>query len=113
MQMGKAATLIAAIALTVQTGICTDKALAQAGAVALAGVVSSQREGPMEGVLVSASKQGTGITVTVVTGDKGAYTFPAGRLEPGVYQLSIRATGYALEGTGSATVAADVSAKAH
>jgi virginiamycin B lyase len=112
MQMGKAATLIAAIALTVQTGIRTDKALAQVGAVALAGVVSSQREGPMEGVLVSARKLGTGITVTVVTDDKGAYSFPVGRLEPGVYQLSIRATGYALEGNGTATVAAGVLAKA-
>src|SRR5436309_11776374 len=47
----------------------TPGALAQSGA-ALTGVVSSQEEGNMEGVLVNAKKEGSTITVTVVTDDR-------------------------------------------
>jgi virginiamycin B lyase len=47
----------------------------------------------MEGVVVSASKDGATITVSLATNKEGKYTFPAGRLEPGRYQLSIRAGG--------------------
>ena len=36
----------------------------------------------MEGVLVSAKKPGSTITVTVVSDESGAYAFPAGRLGP-------------------------------
>jgi streptogramin lyase len=68
-------------------------AQAQTGA-ALTGNVSSAQEGAMEGVLVSAKKEGSHITITVVTDDKGHYAFPADRLEPGHYNLKIRATGY-------------------
>ena len=83
---------------------------------ALSGSVSSAREGAMEGVLVSAKKQGSTITVTVVSNDKGEYAFPAGRLRPGRYQLSIRAAGYALDGDGvleiaGATAKADLKLK--
>jgi streptogramin lyase len=60
--------------------------------VALTGIVSSDAEGPMEGVLVSA-KRGT-ITITVVSDKTGRYSFPASRLGPGEYRLSIRAIGY-------------------
>jgi streptogramin lyase len=52
----------------------------------------------MEGVLVSAKKEGTTITVTVVSDGNGRYVFPASRLEPGRYQIAIRAPGYALDG---------------
>jgi virginiamycin B lyase len=58
------------------------------GAVALAGQVSSQQEGAMEGVLVSARKTGASFTVTVVSDEKGRYAFPAARLEPGHYALT-------------------------
>jgi virginiamycin B lyase len=75
-------------------------AFAQAAPPTLRGTVASDREGPMEGVLVSARKQDSTITVTVVSDAKGAYAFPAPRLEPGRYRLSIRATGYALDGAG-------------
>ena len=52
----------------------------------------------MEGVLVSVKKDGSTITTTVVTNDKGQYSFPADRLEPGKYTISIRAAGYVLDG---------------
>ena len=67
-------------------------------AAALAGTVSSAKEGLMEGVVVSAKKVGSTITISVATDDKGRFSFPAGRLEPGQYALSIRAIGYDLEG---------------
>jgi streptogramin lyase len=61
---------------------------------ALTGIVSSDAEGAMEGVLVSAKRIGGTITVTVVTDQQGRYAFPADRLAPGTYELSIRAIGY-------------------
>ena len=68
-------------------------AQAQNGA-AITGTVSSTQEGMMEGVIVSAKKDGSHITISVVSDDKGHYAFPAGRLEPGHYSIRIRATGY-------------------
>ena len=65
-------------------------------AAALTGVVSSTAEGPMEGVLVSAKKANSTITVTVVTDDQGRYRFPASKLDAGQYTLRIRAVGYEL-----------------
>jgi streptogramin lyase len=73
---------------------------------ALSGKVFSDREGPMEGVLVSAKKAGSTITVTVVSDAKGEYAFPAGRLDQGSYHLTIRAIGYALDGADSVELAA-------
>ncbi|MGD0964107.1 MAG: carboxypeptidase regulatory-like domain-containing protein [Candidatus Acidiferrales bacterium] len=68
--------------------------LAASAAPGLAGLVSSDAEGPMEGVLVSAKKIPGTITVTVVSDSQGRYTFPPGRLAPGKYHLAIRAVGY-------------------
>src|SRR5262245_2501246 len=59
---------------------------------ALTGVVSSQEEGPMEGVVVSAKRAGSTMTVTVMTDAQGRYAFPGSRLEPGAYAIRIRAT---------------------
>lgn len=72
------------------------RTLAKAGParLALSGVVSSQAEGPMEGVLVKA-KRGT-ITVSVVSNEHGRYAFPADKLSPGAYTLTVRAVGYEL-----------------
>jgi Carboxypeptidase regulatory-like domain len=64
---------------------------------ALSGQVASAEEGPMEGVLVSAKKRGSTVTVTVVSDDGGNYSFPAAKLEPGQYSLRIRAIGYDLD----------------
>src|SRR6185503_12434722 len=49
----------------------------------LTGVVSSQEEGLMEGVVVSAKRSGSTMTVSVMTDARGRYAFPAGRFEPG------------------------------
>src|SRR5712675_285506 len=63
----------------------------------LSGQVSSTQEGAMEGVLVSAKKEGSTIAVTVVSDKQGHFRFPTGRLEPGRYLLKIRAGGYDLD----------------
>src|SRR6185503_12546517 len=59
---------------------------------------SSAEEGAMEGVVVSAKKEGSNITVSVVSDDKGHYSFPSDRLGAGQYKVSIRAVGYVLDG---------------
>ena len=73
---------------------------------ALTGQVSSGEEGPMEGVLISAKKAGSTITITVVSDAQGNYSFPATKLEPGQYSLRIRAVGYDLDRPASVDVAA-------
>ena len=60
----------------------------------------------MEGVLVTARKDGAHIATTVVTDEKGRYSFPANRLEPGHYSIRIRAAGYVASGRPAADVAA-------
>ena len=75
-------------------------AVAQMAPPALIGKVTSEREGAMEGVLVSAKKPAGTITVTVASDASGDYAFPVERLEPGRYELTIRAAGYALDGLG-------------
>ena len=67
----------------------------------------------MEGVLVSAKKAGSTITTTVVTDQKGHYAFPASRLPPGHYDVTIRAVDYRLKDSraadvGGATAPADI-----
>jgi len=79
-------------------------------AAALTGQVSSAKEGPMEGVVVSAKKDGSTISISVVTGDKGRYSFPAAKLEPGHYALKIRAIGYELDGAKAADLKAGATA---
>lgn len=97
--------LVTAIALAI---LFVDVAAKSAQAAdALAGQVTSAEENTMEGVLVSARKEGSSVRVTVVSDAQGHYAFPAGRLEPGHYALAIRAEGYDLAGPASADVAAD------
>ena len=62
--------------------------------IALTGIVSSDAEGPMEGVIVKAKRVGGTITISVVTDEHGRYAFPADRLKPADYTLAIRARGY-------------------
>ena len=61
---------------------------------ALTGQVTSSEEGPMEGVLVSARKAGSTLTITVVSDQRGRYRFPRARLGPCQYRVQIRAIGY-------------------
>jgi streptogramin lyase len=76
------------------------------GAAAISGVVSSQAEGKMEGVVVTARRTGANSDVSVVSDAKGQYAFPSDHLGPGTYGLTIRAVGYELPSPVSATVAA-------
>jgi len=73
---------------------------------ALAGKVTSQEEGAMEGVLVSAKRAGSTMTITVVSNAQGEYVFPRERLEPGKYSVAIRAVGYELPGAAQVEVTA-------
>jgi len=73
--------------------------------IALTGLVSSHQEGVMEGVVVSARRDGANFTVSVVSDAQGKYRFPRTHLEPGTYALTIRAVGYDLIGPGSVTIA--------
>ena len=71
----------------------------------LSGKVTSEAEPTMEGVLVTAKKEGSTIATTVVTNEKGEYSFPADRVPAGKYNLAIRAVGYVLDGPKSVEVA--------
>src|SRR5262245_11961006 len=102
------------ILLAFTAGVITVGVLpAQAQApIALTGQVSSAAEAVMEGVVVSAKREGSTVTVSVVSDDKGKFSFPASKLEPGRYTLSIRAIGYELEGPKTADVAAGAATSA-
>jgi virginiamycin B lyase len=71
---------------------------------ALTGTVSSTEEGRMEGVLVSAKREGSNKIVTVVSNARGVYSFPRDRVDSGRYDVSIRAVGYVLPGPASKVV---------
>ena len=81
-------------------------ARAETAPPALSGIVSSPEEGTMEGVLVSARRDGAAITVTVATDAEGRYRFPADRLSAGRYALTIRAVGYRLDAPQTADIGA-------
>ncbi len=73
---------------------------------AITGQVTSAEEGPMEGVLVTARRDGAQFAVSVSTNERGIYAFPESRLAPGTYSLQIRAVGYELERPATTDVAA-------
>ena len=66
----------------------------------------------MEGVLVNLKREGSTITTTVVTNEQGRYSFPADRVQPGKYTISIRAVGYILDGPKTVEVPAGGNATA-
>ncbi len=98
-------TLAAGAAFAFQLGFGVGATNAQS-TVALTGKVSSGAEPTMEGVVVSAKRDLSTITVSVVTDETGRYTFPANRLSLGRYTISIRATGYDLDAPNVAVVEA-------
>jgi virginiamycin B lyase len=71
---------------------------------ALAGQVTSEAEGAMEGVVVTAHRDGSIVSISVTTDAQGHYVFPENRLEPGHYTLVIRAVGYDLTAPASGDV---------
>ena len=81
---------------------------------ALAGAVASDAEGanntPMEGVVVTARKDGSIVSVSVTSDAKGHYSFPENRLEPGHYTLAVRATGYDLDAPAAGDIVAEQTA---
>lgn len=109
MRRAIAAGLCSLFALVLLTGVANAQALAQTPA--LTGKVTAE-QGVLEGVLVSAKKDGSNITVTVVSDKDGRYSFPAGRLEPGQYAMRIRAIGFDLDNAKPVTVSAGKTATA-
>ena len=65
--------------------------------VVLTGIVSSEVEGPMGGVLVKVKGLGTNLTVAVVSDDQGLYAFPRDALQDGRYYVDVRAAGYDID----------------
>jgi streptogramin lyase len=90
----KALSLFLGIGLVFAILTCGGRPARAADAAGLTGIVSSDAEGPMEGVLISAKRVPGTVTTTVVSNAQGRYTFPPGRLLPGKYRLAIRAVGY-------------------
>ena len=71
-------------------GFVMGETLSPSAHTALAGKVTSQAEGPMEGVIVGAKKAGSTITTWVVSDAQGQYSFPRDKMEPGNKPLAIR-----------------------
>ena len=67
-------------------------------AAELHGVVSSSAEGMMEGVLVTARREGSTISHTVATRADGTFSFSGDILSAGKHVLSVRAIGYEIDG---------------
>ena len=107
---GAALVCLASSALAQTAAVATPSGPASppvqmANPVSLEGSVSSAEEGPMEGVVVSAKRDGSTMTLSVISDVHGHYGFPANRLGAGHYSLAIRATGYDLAGPTSVQVA--------
>src|SRR5215475_13026737 len=84
---------------------------AQAG-VALTGLVISEEEERMEGVVVTAHREGSpiSISISVVTDATGRFNFPESKLPDGDYLLKIRAIGFELVGPRGIDVRSGVTA---
>ena len=61
----------------------------------------------MEGVLVSAKKTGSTVSVSVVSDARGQYSFPRNKLASGEYSLRIRAVGYEMDDPGAVGITPD------
>src|SRR5882757_3241548 len=99
--------MILALVATASALVFPIDAVQAEGQAALTGIVSSQAEGKMEGVVVTAHRPGSIVEVSVTTDAEGRYSFPRNRLEPGEYALSIRAVGYDIGSPAKATVATE------
>ena len=106
--LGLSAALSISLALFgLSTAFADDKAPA-----ALTGQVISEAEGAMEGVVVTAHKDGSIVSVSVTTDARGWYTFPESKLDPGEYKIAIRAVGYDISAPTTVDVVAEKTATA-
>jgi hypothetical protein len=94
--------LAAGLSLAAATARADERAPA-----ALTGQITSDAEGAMEGVVVTARKDGSIVSMSVTTDSKGRYALPENRLEPGHYNIAVRAVGYDLSAPASANVIAE------
>jgi len=85
-------------ALVMYAGSHSSASLRAQSGVALTGLVISEEEDRMEGVVVTAHREGSPISISVVTDETGRFNFPASKLPDGDYLLKIRAVGYDLVG---------------
>ncbi len=108
---GKSLVVAGLAAAFIIGGAVRPGVMAQGG-VALTGVASSQAEGKMEGVVVTARRVGATFDVSVVTDAEGRFSFPGTHLVPGDYAVAIRAVGYELAKPVKATVSAGKAATA-
>src|SRR5262245_63178423 len=103
-------SLLQAVALGATVAVMSSSSLL--AQVATSDKVTFAEEGAMEGMLYSAKKEGGTITITVVSDASGQFSFPASKLSPGKYAISIRAIGYDLQGPQSVELAGDKGASA-
>ena len=109
--MSRLSLVVSFVCLTGIVGWSTSASVAQQTGPVLTGKVTAGQES-LGGVLVSARKDGSTITVTVVSDKDGNYSFPGSRLEPGAYSLRIRAAGYDLDPAAHVSIASDKAATA-
>src|SRR5439155_7957930 len=109
--MDRKTLVLIACAAAVATAVALQPRVHAQGGAALTGVVSSQAEGKMEGVVVTARRDGANSDVSVVSGVGGTYSFPRTHLTPGDYGVTIRAVGYDLAAPVKATIAAGKTTK--
>ena len=106
--LGLSAALSISLAqFPLSTAFADDRAPA-----ALTGQVTSDAEGVMEGVVVTAHKDGSIVSVSVTTDARGWYAFPESKLVPGEYKITIRAVGYDISVPTTADVVAEKTATA-
>ena len=96
--------IIAALSFLLSFGQLAHTAEA-ASTPAITGKVTGPDGTPLEGVVITANKFSSTITVSVVSQADGRYSFSADRVGPGDYFLAVRATGFELAGNGAAKVA--------
>lgn len=101
--------LVAVAALLAALATDTSDLDAQAAA-ALTGTVRAQ-EGALEGVVVTARREGANFDVSVVSDAAGSYSFPRTRVAPGSYDLTIRAIGYEVRAPVKAAVSVRITTK--
>src|SRR5262245_24333453 len=103
-------TIAIGAAVLAMVAALAPPALRAQGGAALTGTVSSEQEPRMEGVVVTARREGSPISVSVVTDANGKYAFPQSHVQPGQYTVTMRAVGYDLPNPGSVEVSAGKSA---